>query len=50
MKFIKKINQYFCKHEFEKIQLNGFKSVDGWLVPVTIIKCKKCGYTEEVER
>ncbi len=37
------IKQLFCHHEYETVKINGFLNVDGWLVPATITKCKKCG-------
>lgn len=37
------IKQFFCKHEFETQSLCGFLNEDGWLVPATITKCRKCG-------
>ena len=50
MEVCKKIKQFFCKHDFEEIGLKAFRNIDGWLVPVSIFKCKKCGYMKEAEK
>lgn len=38
-----------CEHEYEKTTLAGFRVVDGWLIPVAVEKCKKCGKIKEVK-
>lgn len=41
---IKKIRRLFCRHVFRKRKIpNGFRVVDGWLVPVHVYSCTRCG-------
>lgn len=44
LKMLKRIRRLFCRHVFRKRKVaNAFRVVDGWLVPVYVFRCIKCG-------
>lgn len=44
LKMLKRIRRLFCRHVFRKRKVaNAFRVVDGWLVPVYVFHCIKCG-------
>ena len=51
---LKRIRRLFCRHVFRKRKVaNGFRVVDGWLVPVHVYSCTRCGkkiYESEREK
>lgn len=47
MNWLKKV---FCQHEYELETLHGYRVVDGWLVPIMQLRCKKCGKIKKVTR
>ena len=45
MNIFKRIKQFFCKHDFEKKRIIGYKIENGWLLTPYKNRCKKCGKT-----
>ena len=48
-----KIKQIFCKHEFETVQICGYRFEKGWSHPVVFGQCKKykkCGKIKQVKK
>lgn len=45
-----RVRRKLCHHEWGKTFMAGFRPVEGWLEPVWLKTCKKCGKVVEVER
>lgn len=39
----KKLKQLFCKHEWEELHLTDIEFWEQFIIPVSIIRCQKCG-------
>ena len=39
----KKLKQLFCKHEWEELHLTDIEFWEQFIIPVSIIRCRKCG-------
>lgn len=43
MGLITRLKKAFCRHEYGPEFVVGFRVVDGWMEPVRLKECKKCG-------
>lgn len=44
-----KIKRRLCRHDWEPEPVVAYTVEDGWLVPVRLLRCKKCGKTKRAE-
>lgn len=50
MNLFVRIKRKFCRHEWGPTFMAGFRPMEGWLEPVWLKTCKKCGKVVEVEQ
>lgn len=50
MNLFMKVRRKLCRHEWGTTFMAGFRPVEGWLEPVWLKTCKKCGKVVEVEQ